>query len=287
MLLEIKNLRKHFNVKSQKFLGDKKQVKAVDGVSFSISQGRNFALVGESGCGKTTLARLIMKLMNVDSGNIIFDKRDITDLRGEGLRSFRQNIQMVFQDPYSSLDPRFSVYHVLREPMFILKEQFNSKEKKIKAMENVLAAVSLPVNILNRYPHEFSGGERQRIAIARALILKPKLLILDEAVSSLDVIIQKQIIDLLLELQKSFDLTYLFITHNLRVVSKFADYVAVMNSGKIVEMCSREELFANPVHKYTKQLLSAAINYKVSSDAVDAFDLAGEMRKIGDDHFVL
>ncbi|VAX35316.1 Oligopeptide transport ATP-binding protein OppF (TC 3.A.1.5.1) [hydrothermal vent metagenome] len=174
-------------------------------------------------------------------------------------------MQMVFQDPYSSLDPRFSVYRILKEAMTLAKDQYKTTETQLNRMEELLAAVNLSGDMLSRYPHEFSGGERQRIAIARALVLNPKVLILDEAVSSLDVLIQEQILNLLKELQEKFSLTYLFISHNLKVVRKISQKIAVMYQGKIVEMADTEEIFNNPQNSYTKQLLSAAIDYKVAS----------------------
>ena len=288
MLLELKNIKKYFPVKGG-FLGTTgHHVKAVDGVDLAVRSGENISLVGESGCGKTTLARIILRLMRADAGSIVFDGKDITDLPNRRLAGPRKNMQMVFQDPYSSLDPRFTIRRVMREGLTLEKEQYRSEaEKQTRACE-LLESVQLSGDILNRYPHEFSGGERQRIAIARALMLNPKLLILDEAVSSLDVIIQKQLIDLLAGLQEKFNLTYLFISHNLKIVKKISHKIAVMYKGKIVELASTDEIFGNPLHPYTKELLAAAIDYKaVKRDGEIKMDPAARLLDQGGGHFVM
>jgi ABC-type oligopeptide transport system ATPase subunit len=262
MLVQTINIRKHF-MAPQLLMRKKPQIiRAVDGVSLSVAEGQNLSLVGESGSGKTTLARMIIKLIDCDEGSIIYDGEDITSFKEGNLRNFRRGVQMVFQDPLSSLDPRFTIGAVLKEAMHdqpAAKKDLNEQEAILKA---VLKSVRMPDDILSRYPHEFSGGERQRIAIARALIRRPKLLILDEAVSSLDVIIQEKIIQLLLDLQKEYSLTYLFISHNLRVVRKISHTIAVMYEGKIVEMASRDEIFSNPLHRYTQKLFNAAFKYE-------------------------
>lgn len=269
MLLELKNIKKYFPIKGGFFGGKGNTVKAVDGIDLSIRPGKNISLVGESGCGKTTLARIILKLMPLDNGSIVFDGQDITQYQSQQLKNCRKNMQMVFQDPYSSLDPRYTVRRIMKEGLTLEKDQYPSEAKKLARMQELLESVQLSGDILNRYPHEFSGGERQRIAIARALMLNPKLLILDEAVSSLDVIIQKQLVDLLADLQNKFDLTYLFISHNLKIVKKISQRIAVMYKGKIVELASTEEIFNNPLHPYTKELLLAAIDYKVVKREAD------------------
>ncbi|HOW35857.1 MAG TPA: ATP-binding cassette domain-containing protein [Candidatus Omnitrophota bacterium] len=284
MLLELKNIKKYFPAKTSLFGRKKGFVRAVDGVSLTIQEGENLSLVGESGSGKTTLGRIILKLMPCDEGGIIFDGKDITRLSTGKMRPFRKDLQMVFQDPYNSLDPRFTVRNIIREAMvFERGKRRNQREEKIRAL---LSAVNLPLDTLNRFPHEFSGGERQRIAIARALSMNPKLLILDEAVSSLDVLVQDQIINLLMDIQTKFNLTYLFISHNLRIVRKISRKVGVMLKGKIVEMAPAEEIFNNPLHPYTKQLLSAALEYKVIPYQGDPDKTDGSLRDIGNGHFV-
>lgn len=288
MLLELKNIKKYFPIKSGFFGTTGDYVRAVDGIDLTVHSGENISLVGESGCGKTTLARIILKLMRADTGSIVFDGQDITHLPNRRLIQFRKNMQMVFQDPYSSLDPRFTIRRVMREGLTLEKEQYRSETEKQDHTRQLLESVQLSENILNRYPHEFSGGERQRIAIARALMLNPKLLILDEAVSSLDVIIQKQLIDLLADLQEKFSLTYLFISHNLKIVKKISHKIAVMYKGKIVELASTREIFGNPLHPYTKELLSAAIDYKaVKRDMEIEIKPAAQLVDQGNGHYVM
>lgn len=288
MLLELKNIKKHFPVKGGFFGTTGERVKAVDGIDLSVRAGENISLVGESGCGKTTLARIILKLTFVDQGSIVFDGQDITHLPNRQLRACRKNMQMVFQDPYSSLDPRFTIRRVMNEGLTLERSKYKSEAERQARACQLLESVQLGGDILNRYPHEFSGGERQRIAIARALMLNPKLLILDEAVSSLDVIIQKQLIDLLADLQKKFNLTYLFISHNLKVARKISHKIAVMYKGKIIEMAPTEEIFNNPLHPYTKELLTAAIDYKVvERQSAIKIDPKGALVDRGDGHFVI
>ena len=288
MLLELKNIKKYFPVKGGFFGSTGGTVKAVNGIDLTLHSGENISLVGESGCGKTTLARIILKLLPLDSGSIVFDGQDITNFSNQQLRETRKNMQMVFQDPHSSLDPRYTISRVMKEGLTLEKKHYRSESEKQERMRQLLQSVQLKGEILNRYPHEFSGGERQRIAIARALMLYPKLLILDEAVSSLDVIIQKQLIDLLADLQREFKLTYLFISHNLKVVRRISHKIAVMYQGKIVELAPTEEIFNNPRHPYTKELLLAAIDYKaVERKEAIIIDPNAKLVDQGDGHFVL
>ncbi|MBF0385180.1 MAG: ABC transporter ATP-binding protein, partial [Candidatus Omnitrophica bacterium] len=267
MLLEAKNIKKYYQIKSRGF-NRNDIVKAVDNISFSIPEGQNFGLVGESGCGKTTTARIISKMIRLDMGSVLFEGVNIKDLRDKELKKYRKKVQMVFQDPYSSLDPRFTVRSIIKEALTLDEMKYKKEnDKEIRIIE-LLKAVGLSQDILSRYPHEFSGGERQRIAIARALILKPKLLILDEAVSSLDVIIQKQIVELLIELQKKMEMTLLFVSHNLKIVRKICKKIAVMYKGKIVETAETEDLFSSPEHPYTRELLRAAIEYNLKQPLV-------------------
>jgi ABC-type oligopeptide transport system ATPase subunit len=259
-LLELEHISKTYHARRTMF-GPLTETKAVEDFSFSISEGESVALVGESGCGKTTVARIGMRLVFPDAGTVLYQGRPLARRDRSAPSDFRRDIQMVFQDPYSSLDPRWNVRQILKEALTLFP---NEKEKREDDyLKTVLNEVGLPVDVLSRFPHEFSGGERQRIAIARALMTKPKLLICDEAVSSLDVIIQKQILDVLLSLKARRTLSYLFISHNLRLVRRFCQRTAVMRAGRIVEMAATEDLFRNPLHPYTRQLLSASLHYKV------------------------
>lgn len=234
MILEVTSLQKSFG-----------KIKAVDEVNFSVQEGENFCIIGESGCGKSTLAKILMRLLKADKGKIQVDRRAI---------------QMVFQDPYSSLDPLWTIRSILNEAFCRGFIPSSTREKHMKTM---LKAVGLSSSMLGRFPHELSGGERQRVAIARALLTQPKILILDEAVSSLDVLVQKQIIDLLMDIKREFNLTYIFISHNLRVVKRFSDRIAVMYQGKFIETGSPEEIFNQPQQPYTQQLIKAAFDYQV------------------------
>ncbi|MDM7274649.1 MAG: ABC transporter ATP-binding protein [Thermoprotei archaeon] len=251
-LVEVLNLKKYFPVRGLIFT--RGYVKAVDGVSFSIPKSKTLGLVGESGSGKTTVGRLILRLIEPTGGSIYFDGRDILKLSGRGLKAFRRRAQIVFQDPYMSLNPRMTVFDIVYEPLRVhgIKVE-NPQEYVLK----LLYQVGLNETHLFRYPHEFSGGQRQRIAIARALALNPEFMVLDEPTSMLDVSVQAQILNLLKEIQAKYNLTFLFISHDLGVVRYMSDYMAVMYLGKIVEIGPSDKVFENPAHPYTKALLSA------------------------------
>jgi peptide/nickel transport system ATP-binding protein/oligopeptide transport system ATP-binding protein len=255
-LLEVSELRKHFPVtRGIIFRQQVGAVKAVDGLDFSIRKGETLGLVGESGCGKTTTGRLIMRLLEPSSGRIVFEGHDITHASQRQVRPLRRDIQMIFQDPYSSLNPRKTVGTIVGAPFRLQKIQTDVGVKK--AVQELLELVGLNPEHYNRYPHEFSGGQRQRIGVARTLALRPKLIVADEPVSALDVSIQAQVINLLEDLQDELDLTYLVIAHDLSVVRHISDRVAVMYLGEIVELASRDALYGSPLHPYTTALLSA------------------------------
>ena len=251
-LLEIKNLVKHFPVKNYK----DQVVHAVDDVSFHINEGETLGLVGESGCGKSTCARTIIRIYDPSSGQIIFDGQDIAGLSQKQLKPVRKNIQMIFQDPYTSLNGRMTVRDIIAEPLEA-HQIGSSKAERGDMVNEILKQVGLNAEHSTRYAHEFSGGQRQRIGIARALILRPKLVICDEPISALDVSIQAQIINLLTDFQQKEKLTYLFIAHDLSVVEYISDYVGVMYLGKLVELSESKELYKNPLHPYTKGLLAS------------------------------
>ena len=256
VLLEVRNLVKHFPIR-QGIIFSKQvgAVQAVDDVSFTVHTGETLGLVGESGCGKTTTGRLILRLIEPTSGDVIFDGKNIPTLPKDELRELRKDMQIIFQDPYGSLNPRMTVGDIIGEPLHIHKlARGPEKEKRVREL---LEVVGLSAFHARRFPHEFSGGQRQRIGIARALAVRPKLIICDEPVSALDVSIQAQVINLLQDLQKEFDLTYIFIAHDLSVVKHISDRVAVMYLGKIVELTDKDELYRNPKHPYTQALLSA------------------------------
>jgi peptide/nickel transport system ATP-binding protein len=254
-LLEIRNLKTYYPVKGGFFRRTIGNVKAVDDVSFSIKKGETLGLVGESGCGKSTTGRTIIRLLKATSGEILFEGKDITKLSGKSLQSIRQDIQMVFQDPYASLNPIQMVGDIVSEPIKNFKN-ISKNELKAEVME-LLQKVGLPEDAYYKYAHEFSGGQRQRIGIARALALRPKLIIADEPVSALDVSVQSQVLNLLKELQKEFDLTFLFIAHDLSVVKHMSDRIGVMYLGNMVEISDRNSLYAEPLHPYTNALVSA------------------------------
>jgi oligopeptide transport system ATP-binding protein len=255
-LVEIKELKTHFPICAGVLQRPIGWVRAVDGVSFAINEGETVGLVGESGCGKTTLGRTILRLIEPTAGQIWFDGRDITRLDGADTKPFRRKAQMIFQDPYGSLNPRMTVGTIVAEPLRIHKLCAN-KEAERERVAELLRSVGLSPEHARRYPHEFSGGQRQRIGIARALAVEPKFIVCDEPVSALDVSVQAQIINLLQELQEKLNLTYLFIAHDLAVVEHISDRVLVMYYGKLVEEASAEEIYAHPIHPYTQALLSA------------------------------
>jgi len=256
VLVKVKNLKMYFPITQgiviQKHVGD---IKAVDGVTFNIHRGETLGLVGESGCGKSTTGRAILQLYTPTDGEVEFEGQDIVKMKGESLRKMRRRMQMIFQDPYASLNPRMTVGNIIAEPLEvhnILKR--NERRDRVKEL---LEVVGLNPYFINRYPHEFSGGQRQRIGVARALALNPDFIVADEPISALDVSIQAQVINLLEDLQEQFGLTYLFIAHDLSVVRHISDRIAVMYLGKLVELADRHTLYHNPLHPYTQALLSA------------------------------
>jgi oligopeptide/dipeptide ABC transporter ATP-binding protein len=254
-LLEVSRLRKYFPVKGGVFLRAKAQLKAVDDVSLSILPGETLGLVGESGCGKSTLGKCVCRLHDVTEGSIRFKGKDLTNLHGKSLKPYRRNIQMIFQDPAESLNSRHSIGNILEEPLIIhgIKQGRERRER----VARILDTVGLPKDSVDRFPFEFSGGQRQRIGIARAISLNPQLVVCDEPVSALDVSVQSQILNLMLDLQREFNLSYLFIAHDLAVVKHISDRIAIMYLGKIVELGPAEEIFRNPIHAYTRALISA------------------------------
>ncbi|MFP6584489.1 MAG: dipeptide ABC transporter ATP-binding protein [Candidatus Hydrogenedentota bacterium] len=254
-LLVVEDLVMHFS-KSGGFLsGNSSVVRAVDGVSFSIPKGKTLSLVGESGCGKTTTGRLVLDLIKPTSGTVKYDGVDISTLDRAGMRAIRRRMQIIFQDPFSSLNPRMSVAKIIGEALTI--HGIGTKESRLERVYELLELVGLPRENAGRYPHEFSGGQRQRIGIARALAVEPELIVADEPVSALDVSIQAQILNLMSDLQRKFGLTYLFVGHDLSVIRHISDFVAVMYLGRIVEIGAVDEIFNNPVHPYTQALLKA------------------------------
>ena len=302
-LFEVRNLVKHFEVSKSVFSRNKKIVKAVDGISFDIKAGETLGLVGQSGCGKTTTARSLCLLDPKTSGSVNFYNPDtknmesIDNIDEDGMRIFRRNMQMIFQDPYESLNPRWTIKDIIKEPLDI--HNIGSLNDREEAVMEILRTVGLtpPENYLNRYPHEISGGQRQRVSIARTLVMKPKFVICDEPTSMLDVSIRISIMDLMLNLAKELDVSYLYITHDLAVARYMCNRIAVMFNGKIVEIAETEELLQNPIHPYTKRLISSIPipdpkyvreRYEINFDELDKIvkDNPNEqMVDVGNNHF--
>ena len=303
-LIEVRNLVKHFEVSKSVFSRNKKIVKAVDGISFDIKAGETLGLVGQSGCGKTTTARSLCLLDPKTSGSVNFYNPDtqnmesIDNIDEDGMQIFRRNMQMIFQDPYESLNPRWTIKDIIKEPLDI--HNIGSFDEREEAVMEILRTVGLtpPENYLNRYPHEISGGQRQRVSIARTLVMKPKFVICDEPTSMLDVSIRISIMDLMLNLAKELDVSYLYITHDLAVARYMCNRIAVMFNGKIVEIAETEELLQNPIHPYTKRLISSIPipdpkyvreRYEINFDELDKIvkDNPNEqMVDVGNNHFV-
>ncbi len=254
-LLQVSGLKMHFPIMKGILQRQVGAIKAVDGLNFSIKQGETMGLVGESGCGKSTTGRAILQLYKPTAGSVIFQGTDLTQLEGEKLRQQRRQMQMIFQDPYASLNPRMTVGNIIGEPLDV--HNVGDSKGRRQRVQDLLQIVGLNPYFVNRYPHEFSGGQRQRIGVARALAIEPKFIVCDEPISALDVSIQAQVVNLLEDLQHQFGLTYLFIAHDLSMVRHISNRVAVMYLGKIVELTDRNELYRNPLHPYTQALLSA------------------------------
>jgi peptide/nickel transport system ATP-binding protein len=254
-LLQVKNLKKYFPINKGLFSGQKRYLRAVDGVSFNLDKGKTVGIVGESGCGKTTMGRTILRLYDVTEGEILFEGKDIANLKGEKLRKIRPNMQMIFQDPYSSLSPRLPIGQIIGEAVQVHKIVPKADPKDY--VIDIMKKCGLQPHYYDRYPHEFSGGQRQRICIAKALALQPKLVICDEPVSALDVSIQAQVINLFMDLQQQDNYAYIFISHDLSVVEHISDEVGVMYLGNMVEYGKKKDLFSNPMHPYTEALFSA------------------------------
>ena len=267
-LIEIENLSVNFPIKGG-FWGRKNgELRAVNKVSFNIKRGQTLGLVGESGCGKTTLGRSILRLIEPSNGKIKFNETLITKLKNSEMRKIRKKMQIIFQDPYSSLNPRMNIKSILSEPLKIHNLCNQNKQQLNNRLYELLDYVKISKNALNKYPHEFSGGQRQRICIARALAVEPEFIVCDEAVSALDVSVQAQILNILMDLQKELNLTYLFISHNLEIIEFISHEVAVMYLGNIVEKASANEIYHNPKHPYTKALLSSILNTNFNKDRI-------------------
>ncbi|MDN4075356.1 ABC transporter ATP-binding protein [Fictibacillus terranigra] len=267
-VLEVENLKKYFPIKKGVFSKEVGSIKAVDGISFGVKRGETLGIVGESGCGKSTMARLVIRLLEATDGSIKLQGKELTTLPSKEMRSTRKDIQMIFQDPYASLNPRWTIERTLLEPMKVYK--IGTPRDRKEKVADLLNKVGLDPSYAKRHPHEFSGGQRQRIGIARALVLNPKLIIADEPVSALDISVQAQVINLMQDLQELYNLTYVFITHDLSVVEHISDRIAVMYLGKVVEMADKAQLFSDPLHPYTIALMSAApeVNAKQKKERI-------------------
>ena len=272
ILLKVEHLKKYYPVKSSSLKRSNGFVKAVDDISFDVKVGETFGIVGESGCGKSTMGKSVIRLIEPTDGKVILDGQDFTALKGKELKKARENIKLIFQDPYASINPRMTVKDIIGEPIDIAKIYKTKKELDDRIIE-VMKQVGLNLDYLYRYPHEFSGGHRQRIGIARAIALQPKLIICDEPVSALDVSIQAKIINLLKELQQKLGIAYIFISHDLSVVKHIADRVGVMYLGNMMEMADKKALYSNPLHPYTQALFSAIP--KISSERIDDKEILG------------
>ena len=272
ILLKVEHLKKYYPVKSSSLKRSNGFVKAVDDISFDVKVGETFGIVGESGCGKSTMGKSVIRLIEPTDGKVILDGQDFTALKGKELKKARENIKLIFKDPYASLNPRMTVKDIIGEPIDIAKIYKTKKERDDRIIE-VMKQVGLNLDYLYRYPHEFSGGQRQRIGIARAIALQPKLIICDEPVSALDVSIQAKIINLLKELQQKLGIAYIFISHDLSVVKHIADRVGVMYLGNMMEMADKKALYNNPLHPYTQALFSAIP--KISSERIDDKEILG------------
>lgn len=289
-LIEVKHLKQYFNA------GKANEVKAIDDISFDIYEGETFGLVGESGSGKSTTGRSIIRLYQPTSGQILFDGQDISQIKHRDMLDFRRDMQMIFQDPYASLDPRMKVKDIIAEGLDV-HHLVHSEQERVARVNELLDLVGLSRDHATRYPHEFSGGQRQRIGIARALAVNPKFIIADEPISALDVSIQAQVVNLLRDIQKKQKLTYLFIAHDLSMVKYISDRIAVMHNGKLMELATADEVYNHPLHPYTKSLLSAvplpdpvAERSRQRTDYNDAIEFDGQQRtlqEITPDHFVL
>lgn len=266
ILLSVKNLKKYFPIRKGLLNKEKGAVKAVDGITFEVFKGETLGIVGESGCGKSTTGRLIINLQEATEGEVWYRNKDILQLRGEEKKAIRKNVQMIFQDPYSSLNPKWTIERIIAEPIDNYLKM--TKGEKSRFIDELLEKVGMDTAVKYRYPHEFSGGQRQRIGIARALALSPEILIADEPVSALDVSIQGQILNLLSDLQEELSLTYVFISHDLTVIDHFCDRVLVMYLGKVVEISEKENLYNNPLHPYTQALLSAIPSYDEKKERI-------------------
>ncbi|WP_169566318.1 ABC transporter ATP-binding protein [Sneathiella limimaris] len=271
-LLEVKDLKVHFSKK--KFLKEAQTVHAVDGVSFKVAKGRTLGIVGESGSGKTTTALAVLRLVPITAGTISLEDQEISSLEKEDLRKARRNFQMIFQDPYSSLDPRKRVGEIVREPLELM--EIGTPEEQQQMVRDLFVQVGLRPELTNLFPHQFSGGQRQRVGLARALATKPDLIVCDEPVSALDVAVQAQILNLMRRLQEEMGLTYLFISHDLGVVQHLCDDVAVMYLGQIVEQADRKSLFSDPKHPYTKALLASVPRVNANKNAPERVPLVGD-----------